>query len=456
MSLIYLVDDDPNICDTLKESLENNEREVRTYQTAESMLKVLPKTTPDVVISDYHLPGMDGLELVREIHRDSPEIEVIMITGVGGHDVAVAAMQAGAYDYIRKPVNIEELRVLVDKATEAKRLGDKLTYLYDQQKKLFGFGSLIGSSAPMQRVFQVIRMVSESPDTPVVIYGETGTGKELTARAIHENSQRSHEPFVEINCAAIPETLLESELFGYEEGAFTDARKTKRGLIEVAHGGTFFLDEIAGMSMSLQVKLLKALEERKIRRVGGVKDITTDTRTIASTNTPLEKLIEDGKFREDLYYRLNVISIEIPPLRKRGEDVLMLADHFIKKYNEDLKYDVSGLTQEAQEMLMSYNWPGNVRELRNVIERAVLMKKTGDIDQHHLFITPNNLTDINRASFPSAEIAIPDGGVNFEDIEKRYIKAALEKAKGNKSKAATLLGMSRATFRYRYEKFFQE
>ena len=456
MSLIYLVDDDPNICETLQESLESEEREVQTFHNAENMLKSLSKTAPDVVISDYRLPGMDGLELVQEIHQESPEIEVIMITGVGGHDVAVAAMQAGAYDYIRKPVNMEELRVLVDKATEAKRLGDKLTYMYDQQKKMFGFGSLIGSSPPMQRVFQVIRMVSESPDTPVVIYGETGTGKELTSRAIHENSGRSHEPFVEINCAAIPETLLESELFGYEEGAFTDARKTKRGLMEVAHGGTFFLDEIGSMSMGLQVKLLKALEEKKIRRVGGVKDIVTNTRTIASTNQPLEQLIESGNFREDLYYRLNVISIEIPPLRKRGEDILLLAEHFIKKYNEDLKYDVSGLTRAAKEMLMSYKWPGNVRELRNVIERAVLMKKTGEIDQHHLFITPNNLTDVDNSLFPSMDVAIPDEGVNFEDIEKRYIKAALDKAKGNKSKAATLLGMSRATFRYRYEKFFQE
>ncbi|HKJ68826.1 MAG TPA: sigma-54 dependent transcriptional regulator [bacterium] len=449
MPAIYLVDSDPHICKTVKLMLETEEWDIRTFGTSGEFFHHFGKVLPDIVITDYRLPEMTGLDLLKRINQRAPEIEVIFTTDVGDQDIAISAMSAGAYDYIKKPVDIKELRLIIDRALQSKKIGDKLSYLYNQQRKMFGFGELIGRSSKMKQVFKIIRMVSESKDTPVVIVGETGTGKELVARSIHANSSRSQEPFVEVNCAAIQESLLESELFGYEQGAFTDARKTKRGLMEVADGGAFFLDEIASMDLALQVKLLKAIEEKKIRRVGGIRDIPIDIRVIASTSIPLENLIEQGKFREDLYYRLNVLTIELPPLRKRGEDILLLAKQFIEKFNIEFNYDISGLSDQAAETLIRHNWPGNVRELRNVIERAVLLKKYGEIDSHHLFLIPNstNTSDVGEAG--AGNVHIPDEGIDLDKIEKEYIKAALDKANGNKSRAARLLGMSRGAFRYR-------
>jgi len=458
MSIIYLLDQDPYVRETIQIMLETEEWEVHTFGIPDEFFTQYNKTKPDIVITDYHLPGSTGLKILNKIHQTSPEIEVIIITKSGDQETALNVMRAGAYDYIKKPVNIKELRLVVERALQSKRKGDKLSYLYNQQRKMFGFGELIGGSPEMQRVFKIIRMVSESKDTPVVIVGETGTGKELVARSIHTNGTRNTEPFVEVNCAAIQESLLESELFGYEQGAFTDARKSKRGLLEVANGGTFFLDEIAGMDLSLQVKLLKAIEEKKIRRVGGVKDLPIDVRILAATSQPLEQLIEEGKFREDLYYRLNVISIEMPPLRQRAEDIVILADHFIDQFNEEFTFRVSGLSAEAEQMLLQHDWPGNVRELRNVVERAVLLKKSGVIDAHHLFLVPNSSgkTPSLSESEPNG-IHIPDGGVDLNKLEReytrKYMEAALDKAGGNKSKAAKLLGMSRGSFRYRIKKY---
>ena len=452
MAVIYIVDDDPHICETVKLMLETDEWDVHTFGNPEDVLRNLHNGQPDIIISDYHLPNFTGLELLHEVHQEYPEIEVIIITGVGDHDTALNAMKAGAYDYIKKPLDIKELRLVVERGLQSKQIGDKLSYLYTQQRKLFGFGELIGSSSKMKRIFKIIRMVSESKDTPVVIVGETGTGKELVARSIHSSSNRNKEPFVEINCAAIQENLLESEMFGYEQGAFTDARQTKRGLMEVASGGTLFLDEIARMDLSLQVKLLKAIEEKKIRRVGGIKDIPVDIRVIASSNQPLEQLIEERRFREDLYYRLNVITIEMPGLNERGNDIILLAEHFIEKFNADFKFNVTGMTEDAADLLMQQEWPGNVRELRNIIERAVLLKKSGEIDTHHLFLAPAAVYSDNRNERVTGEIHLPDEGINFEELEFQYIQAALNKADGNKTQAARLLGMSRGAFRYRLEK----
>ena len=462
MSLIYLVDEDRHLCDTVKIMLETDRWEVRTFSTPEEFQRQYHTIVPDIVITDYHLPGMTGLELLTTIHQHSPEVEVIIITESGDQETALNAMKAGAYDYIRKPLNFKELRVVVERALESKKIGDKLSYLYTQQRKMFGFGELIGRSPSMQRVFKIIRMVSESNDTPVVIYGETGTGKELVARSIHANGSRYKEPFVEVNCAAIQESLLESELFGYEQGAYTDARKAKRGLMEVASGGTFFLDEIASMDLSLQVKLLKAIEEKKIRRVGGIKDITIDIRVLAATSKSLEDLIEQDQFREDLYYRLNVISINMPPLRDRGDDIKLLAHHFIEQFNEEFSFHVSGVSKEAEAMLMRHDWPGNVRELRNVIERAVLLKKSGLIDVHHLFLVPNAFDRImgeDKNSGPNHLFNIPDEGINLEKVERdffvTYLNAALEKAGGNKAKAARLLGISRGSLRYKMKQYLK-
>jgi len=457
MALIYIVDDEQDIRDMLKSFLDDvPEWEVYAFKSADEVLVQIEKGRPDVVVSDFYMPGIDGMDLLRELNRVSPETEFIMITGYGDQETAIEAMEIGAYDYLKKPLNLKEFRLVIERALKSKKMGDKLSYLYNQQRKMFGFGELIGSSPEMQRVFKIIRMVSESKDTPVVIRGETGTGKEMVARAIHDSGQRKQENFVEVNCAAIPDTLLESELFGHEEGAFTDARKSKRGLMEVANGGTFFLDELASMHPNIQVKLLKAIEEKRIRRVGGVKDIPIDVRVLASTSQSLEELIDAGKFREDLYYRLNVISVELPPLRERGDDIILLTEHFIEQFNDDFNYEVNGITEDATDILMEHDWPGNVRELRNLIERAVLLKKSGEIDTHHLTLIPSSLDAARNPQKMEHRVFIPEGGIDFDALEKKYLEAALKRTHGNKSKAAKLLGMSRSTFRYRLKKFFGE
>ncbi len=456
MAVVYVVDDDPQICKTTQIILESEGWSVRTFDSAESCREAFASTEPDVVIADYHLPGKSGLDLLETIHHESPEVEVIIITGVGDEETAIQAMQRGARDYLRKPINFKELLLVVRRALEQKRVGEKLNYLYEQQRRLLGFGHMVGRSPEMQSVFKMIRMVSESHDTSVMISGETGTGKEVVARTIHDSSDRSREPFVEVNCAAIPLTLLESELFGHEKGAFTDARTTKVGLMEQADGGTFFMDEVASMDLSLQVKLLKAIEEKKVRRLGGVVDIPIDVRIIGSTSRPLLQLVEEDKFREDLFYRLNVFSIELPPLRTRGEDVLLLADYFLERFNSDLNCEVDGFSSAAKGQLMDYTWPGNVRELRNVVERAVLQKKSGSIERHHLVMLLDT-TDDQYAKYNGYQrIYIPETGIKLDEVIKNYLEAALRQAGGNKSRAAKLLGISRSAFRYRLEKYLQE
>ncbi len=456
MVSIFIVDDDKEICNMIRHVLEQDGWELYTFQSAEKTLAKMDDVRPDIVVADYKMPGMNGMELLREIQRRDPEVEFMMITGHGDKQNALRAMEMGAFDYIKKPLNFDELRMVVNRAVERRQGEDNLSYIYDQDQRWFGYGNLIGSSSKMRKVFNTIRMVGDSKETPVVIVGETGTGKEVVARSIHDGSGRKHENFVEINCAAIPTNLLESELFGYEEGAFTDARRPKRGLLEIADGGTFFLDELAGMGMELQVKLLKAIEEKNIRRVGGIKDIPVDMRILASSRVPMEQLIQEGRLRKDLYYRLNVITINLPPLRERGDDILLLARHFIKRFNNDLNLEVTGLTEDAQAMLMSHDWPGNVRELRNVIERAVLLKKYGKIDSHHLMLTPSAL-DHEMTYFGTEDyVHIPEHGIDFEMLERNYLVTALRRARGNKSKAAELLGMNRGAYRYRLDKYFDE
>ena len=456
MALIFVVDDNPQVCKTTEIILESEGWDVRTFNSAESCHDCFGRYEPDVVIADYHLPGRSGLEFLDTIHYELPEVEVIIITGVGDEDTAIRAMQSGAWDYLRKPINYKELLLLVRRALKQKRFGEKLNYLYEQQRRIFGFGQILGRSPEMQQVFKMIRTVSESRHTSVVIYGETGTGKEMVARSIHESSDRSRENFVELNCAAIPDTLLESELFGFERGAFTDARMTKVGLMEKAHGGTFFLDEIAGMGMAFQAKLLKAIEEKKIRRIGGLVDIPVDVRIISASSRHLEDLVRENRFREDLYYRLQVLSIDLPPLRNRGDDILLLADHFLSKFNGELNGDVSGFTDAAKNLLLEYAWPGNVRELRNFVERAVLQKRSGYVDRHHVIMFLRGAeSQFNRLN-GHQRIYIPEAGVNLDHIIRDYLEAALRKAGGNKTRAAQLLGISRSTLRYKLRKYGED
>ncbi|HKJ68085.1 MAG TPA: sigma-54 dependent transcriptional regulator [bacterium] len=454
MVVIHIIEDDPQVRGLLSQVLKSGDRQIYTYQDGEEFLDRFPSLLIDIAILDYNLPGKNGLQLMRIIKDQFPDVEAIMMTGVGDDQVATRAMELGAYDYLNKPLNPQEIRFVVDRAIKSKLDGDTLSYLFDQQRKLLGFGGLIGNSSGMKKVFESIKMVSESTITPVVIRGETGTGKGMVARVIHTNSQKGEVPFVEVNCAAIQPTLLESELFGYEQGAFTDARQPKRGLMEVANGGTFFLDEIGDMDHALQAKLLNAIEERKIRRVGGIEDIPINLRVISATSRHLEDLVEQGKFREDLYYRLNVVTIDLPPLRERGDDIRLLVDHFLSQFNNEFNFDVAGFTGEAMSIIMNHRWPGNVRELRNVIERAVLLKKTGTIDKHHLALTPGQVNGGTPGSPSSnSKQLIPPQGIDFELLEQQYLSEALRVAKGNKAKAAELLGMTRSTFRYRLKKY---
>jgi DNA-binding NtrC family response regulator len=449
MAYVQIIDDDPLIRDSLTEYLEIEGYEVSAYSTAEDALNVLSKELPDIVLLDLKLPGMDGIQCLEQIKQQFPEIEVIMITGYANVDTAVKAMKLGAWDYIKKPFELEELSLVVRKAVESRQKNEQLSYL--RKDKEFGFGEIIGSCEQIKEVFDFIRRVAHSPRTSVLIRGETGTGKELVAKAIHYNGPRANKPFIEVNCSAFQESLLESELFGYEAGAFTGARQRKKGLLELANEGTFFLDEIGDMSFELQAKILKVIEEQTYRRVGGTKEIKIDTRIVSASSRDLVQLVSDGTFRQDLFYRLNVATIVLPPLRERGDDVILLAEHFLNLFNAEFKRNIKGLTSEAKLILQQHSWPGNVRELRNVIERAVLFA-TGD------YLTREDISLIQVPHAPTAtgtdftQLDIPDSGLSLQEVERVLIQKALRKTNGNQTQAARLLGISREKLKYRMKK----
>lgn len=448
MASVFIVDDDPGIRHSLKEYLDLEGYDTRTFSSAEEAGSVLSEDPPDVMVLDLKLPGMDGLAFLEKVRRTATHVEVIIITGYGDIPSAVKAMKLGARDYVKKPFDPQEIALIIQKAEDARRRDDQLAYL--KQEKEDGFGDLVGTSDPMQEVFRFIKQVSASPKTTVLIRGETGTGKELVAKSIHSLSPRRENPFIEVNCSAFPETLLESELFGYEPGAFTGARNRKKGLLELAHEGTFFLDEIGDMSLQLQARILKVIEEQTFRRVGGTREITIDIRILSASSQDLAKAVADGTFREELFYRLHVASIHLPPLRERGDDVILLAHHFMKRYNAEFRKNITGMEPEVTDLLMNHTWPGNVRELKNVIERAVLFEK-GDT----LTLKSVSFLAIGGASphgQEDMELTIPSDGLSLEQVEKTLIEKALAKAGGNKTRAARLLGISREKLRYRIKK----
>ena len=459
MASVLVIENDYVIRNNLQEFLQLAGNEVNAFGSADGALNFLLEETPDLVILDLRLPGMDGLSFLKKVKERSAGIQVVVLTSDVDVATAVSAMKIGARYYIRKPFDLDELGLVVQRALEAREKDEQLAYLQKEKQKLLGFGEIIGSSKPIKNIFRFIRRVANSPKTTVLIRGETGTGKELVARAIHSNSDRANKPFIEINCSAFQDTLLEAELFGYEAGAFTDAKQKKRGLLELAHEGTFFLDEIADMSMRLQAKILKVIENQTFRRVGGTKEIKIDIRIISATARELESNILIGTFRKDLYYRLNVASIVIPPLYERQEDVLLLAEHFLKKYNTEFKKNIKGITPNVKAKLLEYKWPGNVRELKNAIERAVLFEN-GDflsmrslrifgepgIQRERITITPLNPLNLE----------IPIGGLSLTEIEQTLIKKAITRASGNKALAARLLNISRETLKYRIRKFKME
>jgi two-component system response regulator AtoC len=456
---ILVVDDDRAIRWTLSEALRSWSFTPLEAGTVAEALAQFAVELPDAVLLDIDLPDGSGLDVLRQIKTQRPESVVIMITGNVLIDNTIAALRGGAYDFIGKPINLEELRVTIRNGIEAHQLRREVDQVRKERAQQFAFEQIVGQSPAMQKMLNLAAKVAESEVSSVLLQGESGTGKDLVAKAIHYGSRRASRPFVAINCAALPATLIESELFGYEKGAFTDAKARKEGLFEQAEGGTLLLDEIGELELSLQAKLLRVLEEGAFRRVGGLKDIPLDVRVIAASNRDLKTESEAGRFRLDLYYRLSIIQIDIPALRDRGDDVLLLTQHYINTIGSGLRLrkQINGLAPDVASVFRRYNWPGNVRELRNVIERALILEDTEVITMEYL---PRGLTGeqihaafaqgANQSS--SAQFLLPAEGISLDDAEMSFVRQAIERSAGNQTRAAELLGISRDQLRYRLKK----
>lgn len=443
---ILVVDDDPAVRDVLQEALLQDEYSVSTAEDGAAAIQAVKDSVVHIVITDFQLPDIDGLEIIDRLGKLDAKIIPIMMTGFGTIETAVRAMKSGAFDFITKPFDLEAVAVVVRKAAEVLRLRQENHLLRKAVRDQYRLEHLVGTSEPIQHVMEFVQKVADS-DSTVMIQGESGTGKELVARMLHFNSLRKDRPLVPVNCGAIPENLLESELFGHEKGAFTGATHSRMGRFELANGGTIFLDEIGEMSLPLQVKLLRVLQEREFERVGGNRTIHVDVRIIAATNQDLDTLVEEKRFRKDLFYRLNVIPIVIPPLRERRSDIPLLIDHFLIRFNQSKRTDVSGLDPEALQMLTEYDWPGNIRELENMMERLVVLKKHGMLSIEDL---PDKIC--RRPMGPELKeqfLRFNEDGINLsrevEQYEKHLIMEALRKANGVTSRAAQLLHLNRTT-----------
>jgi len=447
---ILVVDDERSMREFLEILLRKERYEVTTAGDVDGALLALESDDFDLVISDIQMPGKSGLDLLKAIREANPDTLVVMITAFATTETAIAAMKEGAYDYLTKPFKVDEIKLVVQKALEKKTLSTENARLRSELRSERRERQLVGTSGPMQQVYEMIGRIATTK-TNVLIVGESGTGKELVARAIHNESDRGEAPFVALNCAAIPENLLESELFGHVKGAFTGAVGNKPGLFETADGGTLFLDEVGELPLPLQVKLLRALQERTIRRVGGNSDRRVDVRIVAATNRRLEDEVAAGRFREDLYYRLNVIQLALPPLRERLEDLPLLVHHFIEKFARELGKPVRGISEEAMARLRAHAWPGNVRELENGIERAVALSRSEWIEAESL---PPALGQASEGK--GASKSLPEGRIDLDDLVAEYERGlllhALERSGGVKKRAAHALGISFRSFRYRLEK----
>ncbi len=447
---ILVVDDEKLIRVWLDAHLGDAGYNVILADTAQSAREAYQISSPEAVLLDLKLPDGSGMDLLREFLDVDEQLVAMMLTAHGDINTAVEAVKLGAYHFLEKPPKLEDVLITLEKGLETRALKRTVTALRRQAGWQFAGVQIVGRSEAMQQVVRLVGKVAASEGTTVLLRGESGTGKEVVAQAIHAQSARSESPFLEINCTALPETLLESELFGHEKGAFTDARERKQGLMELADRGTVLLDEIGDLPGGAQAKLLRFLETRTFKRVGGVRDISVDVRIIASTNRDLEAGLGDGSFRRDLFYRLNVFPILIPPLRERPEDVEPLAKHFLDQLTTAMRRAGRVLSKDAIRMLERYAWPGNVREVRNVIERAVILEESVEILPEHL---PDELRLGMRAADLVPGYRLPAGGVNLEQLEKDLLTQALEQARGNKTRAAELLGLSRDTLRYRLEKY---
>ena len=459
---VLIVEDDEILANNIRVYLQRDGWEVFVSSSVEKALTMLETVRPDVVVTDYMLPGKNGLDLLREIIATDPHVKVVMVTGEGSIQVAVDAIRMGAHDYVGKPVVLAELKLLLERALDAVRMEKTLSFYRSNQARGSGVEALLGDSQPMRRIkdtiYQIIETESRIADgelPTVLITGETGTGKELVARALHFDGLRREGPFVEVNCASIPYTLMETELFGHERGAFSDAKERKMGLVEAAEGGTLFLDEIGEVDFSMQAKLLKLLEERMVRRIGSVRERKVNVRIVAATNQDLEKMVREGRFRADLYFRLRIITLHIAPLRERDQDVLLLARYVLAFYGRRYGKKDLEFGREAEATLLKHTWPGNVRELRNVLDQTVLLTRERVIAAESLAIyaPPKNATDAGSHVQNGAATATPNQGATLADVEREMVMQALEKTDWNVSKAARILGLSRDMLRTRMEKY---
>ncbi len=450
---ILVADDEQSMREFLDIMLKKEGYKVSLASNGEEVAKLVENDLFDLVLLDIRMPKLDGISALKKIKAHTPETIVIMITAYASADTAIKAMKEGAYDYITKPFKVEEIKLIIKNALEKKNLQKENILLKQAVRDRFHFGNIIGHSPKMVALYDLLEKVSPTK-TNILITGESGTGKELVAKAIHYNSPRKEKPFVTLNCGAIPESLIESELFGHMKGAFTDAIATKKGLFEVADEGTIFLDEISELPLLMQVKLLRVLQDKEFKRVGGTEDIRVDVRIIAATNKELEEAVKEKRFREDLFYRLNVIQIKLPPLRDRIEDIQILANHFLKKYSQELSKDISKISPEALQILLNYEYPGNVRELQNIIERAVALEGSSDLTAHNL---SSYLSEQPLLRKGPIDIEIPNDGIDLEkmveDLERTLLLKALDKTKGIKKKAAELLHINFRSMRYRLEKY---
>ena len=464
---ILVVDDERLVRWSLRQKCEEWGYHVVEAEAGEAGLKVAQNESPDLVLLDVRLPDIGGLEVLDQLKKNGDARAVIMITADPQLDDVKAALKLGAYDFVGKPIDFDELQVTVKNALEATRLRTEVQSLRGEMRQRRGYREVVSTSPKMTELMNFVRKVAASEATTILIQGESGTGKDLIAKAIHYESSRQERPFVAINCSAIPETLMEAELFGHEKGAFTDAKQMKKGLFEMADGGSLFLDEIGELSPLLQAKLLRVLEDQVIRRVGGVRDMQVDVRVIAASNRDLEKAVREGQFRQDLYYRLAIIAIFIPPLRERKEDILPLVDFFIERYNRQFKKSVRGITDETRRLLLNHNWPGNVRELKNSIERAMILEDEPLLRPAYLPFSvgeSGGLTAFERTSPENGgqkiangrmlpRLYIPEGGTSLEEVERSMVELAMRQANGNQTHAARLLDISRDALRYKLKKF---
>jgi two-component system response regulator HydG len=437
---VLIVDDEQRMCELIQADLRLREIESRWHTSADEGLQALGRESFDVVLSDLKMPGVDGIEFCRRIVANRPDLPVIVMTAFGSMETAIAAIRAGAYDFITKPIEMDLLALTLQRAFQHRQLQEQVRVLSEALERTERYDELIGESPAMQKLYDQLSRIADS-ETSVLLMGESGTGKELAAKSLHKRSRRHDKPFVAVNCAALPETLLESELFGHAKGAFTDARSDRRGLFVQAEGGTLFLDEITEMPLAMQPKLLRALEEGAVRPVGGDQEVAFDARILAATNRDLESAVEEGRFRKDLYFRVNVIQVELPPLRSRGADTLLLAQHFIEQFAARSGKQVKGISEAVGERFLAYTWPGNVRELRNVIERAVALTRYDKLAVEDL---PEKIRD-----WRSSQVFIggddPSELVPMEEVERRYILHVVRSVEGNKTLAARVLGLDRKT-----------